>query len=70
MHYCWHLSFSISVTFDFLMANTIQIIVYKYAREQKYSCNTLEVKNELGTMRENHDAHNVVSGLYSFPLLA
>jgi hypothetical protein len=40
MYYCWHISFSISVTFDLLMASSIQIIVYKYARDKKYSCDT------------------------------
>ena len=33
MYYCWHISFSISGRFDLLIANPIQIIVYKYARE-------------------------------------
>ncbi len=34
--------------FDFLMADTIQIIIYKYTRDQKYSYNTSNVKNESG----------------------
>ena len=36
MYYCWHISFS------------NQIIVYKYARDEEYncnSCNTLKVKS-------------------------
>jgi len=53
------------------MAITKQIILYKYARDQKYSCNTLKVKkrNQLSKfakfgdrleknlviMTENHD---------------
>jgi hypothetical protein len=57
MHYCWHMSFPISVTFDFLMANTIQIIVNKYARDRKYSCNTLKVKrNQLSTSKASWNA--------------
>jgi hypothetical protein len=36
------------------MTNTIQIIVYKYARDQKYSCNTLKVKkrNQLANIHD------------------
>jgi hypothetical protein len=37
------MNFSISVKLDLPIVNLIQIIVYKYAKEEKYSCNTLKV---------------------------
>jgi serine/threonine protein kinase len=38
------MNFSISVKLDLPIVNLIQIIVYKYAKEEKYSCNTLKVQ--------------------------
>ncbi|HKH87109.1 MAG TPA: hypothetical protein VKA40_11225 [Nitrososphaera sp.] len=38
------MNFSISVKVDLPIVNLIQIIVYKYAKEEKHGCNTLNVQ--------------------------
>jgi hypothetical protein len=43
------------------MTNPIEIIVYKYAWEQKYSCCRLKVKKDSG----HHDEHTILADLYS-----
>jgi len=66
MYYCWHIFFSISVRFDLLMANSIQIIVINMQGE-KFADRLARVRSPFP---KNHDEHTSGRFVLSSPSLS